>query len=159
MSRNARHLPPRISFAPDGLVKRQRCLQRGGASKPEIISRNPATVIIENNREPGLGGFALLVQNKDGQERVISLPAFIGSVCLVTIDQIKLLSVDLRSLVRADTYTEVRKKERTGRDERLPRRSECTSIPAIKSAIPEVDRFYGRGSHQNGQGCARAASR
>src|SRR6266700_3736878 len=100
MSRNARHLPPRISFAPDGLVKRQRCLQRGGASKPEIISRNPATVIIENNREPGLGGFALLVQNKDGQERVISLPAFIGGVCLVTIDQIKLLSVDLRSLVR-----------------------------------------------------------
>src|SRR5947207_6421426 len=93
-------MPTWIGFAPDGLVKGQCCLQGSGILKSQIISRNPATIVIENNGEPGLGEFALFVENQDRQERMIGLPHLIGEVCLVTIQQIKLLSVDFRSLVR-----------------------------------------------------------
>src|SRR5438270_10930293 len=99
MCRNATQMPTRISFAPDGLVQGQCCLQGCGILKSQIISRNAATVVIENNREPGLGSFPLLIENPERQERMIGLPHLIGGARLVTINEIKLLSVDVRSVV------------------------------------------------------------
>ena len=63
-------------------------------------SGNGATVIIENNRQPGLDWLTVFMTDNNGQERVISLPDRIRNPRLVTINQVKLLLVRLRSLMR-----------------------------------------------------------
>jgi hypothetical protein len=93
-------MPAGIRFAPDGLVEGQCGLQGGGALTSQIISGNPATVVIQNNRQPGLDWLTVFMTDNNGQERVIGLPDRIRNPRLVTINQVKLLLVRLRSLMR-----------------------------------------------------------
>ena len=58
------------------------------------------------------------------------------------------------TLLNAVTYTQIIKEKTDVRDERLRGRSERVSSLSIRSAIPVVDHFCGRGSHQSGQSCA-----
>src|SRR5947209_1107519 len=80
-------------------MKRQCCLQGGRTGKSEIISRNPSTVVIEDNCEPRLGRFALLALYQERQQGMISLPHLIGSTYLMAINHVKLLSIDFRPLM------------------------------------------------------------
>ena len=60
----------------------------------------------------------------------------------------------MNSKMDSDTYTQVTNRGTGVRDKRLARRSAHRSIPSIKSAIQEGDRFCGRGSHRSGRWCA-----
>ena len=92
-------MPSGIGFPPDGLVEGERRLLGSGTGKPQGVSSDSATVIIEHNRQPGLRGLALFIADNKGQERVIRLPNLIRRACLVTINQVKCLLVGLRSLM------------------------------------------------------------
>ncbi len=100
LGRNAARAPAGIGFPPDGLVQDQRCLRCAGGGKPEEIAGNRPAVVIEDNGEPGSLGFSRIVEDEDWQERVVGLPYVVRRSRLVAVDQVKLLLVRLRSLMR-----------------------------------------------------------
>jgi hypothetical protein len=92
-------MPAWVSFPPDRLVQDERSLVGRGISKSYGVASDGATVIIENNTEPGLFRLAVVIEDKNWQEGVISLPYLIGSTRLVTEKQVKFFLVGFRSLM------------------------------------------------------------
>jgi hypothetical protein len=92
-------MPSGIGFPPDSLVQSSCRVLGVGTGKPQGVARDSATVIIENNRQPWPHRLPLIMADNNGQKRVIRLPHLIRSPCLVTINQVKHLLVDLRSLM------------------------------------------------------------
>jgi hypothetical protein len=72
---------------------------RTSAQNFSVAPKKP-TVVIQNNRQPRLDWLTVFIMDNNGQERVISLPDRIRLPRLVTINQVKLLLVCLRSLMR-----------------------------------------------------------
>jgi hypothetical protein len=56
--------------------------------------------------------------------------------------------------IGTDTYTQVMEQPNAAQGKRPLRPPEHRSSPSIKSAIPEGDRFCGRGNPQSGRWCA-----
>ena len=65
----------------------------------EAEAGNTSAVIILDHRQPGLGGFAILIEQPDVKRAMIRLPHGIGVGGLSPVDQIKFLPIGSRSLV------------------------------------------------------------
>lgn len=59
--RNAADVPAWVFFASDGTAKHEGCVQRGRSLESDQVAGYTATVVIQNNAQPGFGRFPLLI--------------------------------------------------------------------------------------------------
>src|SRR3954454_18457155 len=77
---DAADAPSRILLAPDRLAQRERRLDGRGGLEVEGVSGDGTAVVVDDDRQPGLGGDAVLTDKQNIQERMIRLPDGVGMI-------------------------------------------------------------------------------
>src|SRR5258705_8215413 len=92
-SGNAADMPGGGDFAPDGGTQDKGGLPGGGRLKTPPKPRNGPTVIVDDHRQPGTCGLALIVDEPEVHEGMIRLPDGIRVGGFAAIDQIKSIAI------------------------------------------------------------------
>jgi hypothetical protein len=97
--RYAANIPAGPALAPDRLAQRKRGLNCGGRGERNKITRDRATIVVEDDRQPRLPGLAAVL-HENVELGVIRLPDRIRRLGLGAVNQIEAVAVGLGALMR-----------------------------------------------------------
>ncbi len=104
-ARDAADGPMRVLLAPDPLAQSQSGAEHGRRLEGKIVACNRSAVVVDHDREPGLGDRAVVAQDHDVQLGVIGLPDRIRTRCFSPVHKVEVLAVDFRTVMRERQQT------------------------------------------------------
>ena len=85
--------PVRVRLSPNCLTQSQSGLQSRGCAQEHAIACDRAGIIILHDGQPGTGGLAVCVEDKEIELGVIRLPDRIGALSAVPVDQLVAVTI------------------------------------------------------------------